>query len=101
MTMTAILNKFGWNLWPENDDSSRIGGLGDDASDFTRSFVFPDQDKDTIGSALQSSDSAVPSGSKSKAGEAMMSNNPSISSTSREDPSEKSTGFGGKSPEIP
>ena len=99
---TTILSEFGWNLRPESDDPNRIGGLDDDASDFTRSFVFPDQNKDTTtGSALQSSDPAVPSGSESKAGEATTSNNPSVSSTSSEDPPEKSTGSGGKPPEIP
>ncbi|XP_065632641.1 probable WRKY transcription factor 57 [Quercus suber] len=95
---TTILSEFGWNLRPENNDPNPIGGLDDDASDFTRSFVFPDQNKDTTGSALQSSDPAVPSGSESKAGEATTSNNPSVSSTSSEDPPEKSTGSGGKPP---
>ena len=98
---TTILSEFGWNLRPENDDPNPIGGLDDDASDFTRSLVFPDQNKDTTGSALQSSDPAIPSGSESKAGEATTSNNPSVSSTSSEDPPEKSTGSGGKPPEIP
>lgn len=98
---TTILSEFGWNLRPENDDPNRIGGLDDDSSDFTRSFVFPDQNKDTTGSALQSSDPAVPSGSERKAGEATTSNNPSVSSTSSEDPPEKSTDSGGKPPEIP
>ena len=98
---TTILSEFEWNLRPENNNLNRIGGLDNDASDFTRSFVFPDQDKDNTGNALQSSNLAVPSSSESKAGEATTSNNPSISSTSSEDPPEKSTGSSRKPPKIP
>lgn len=92
---SSILSEFGWNLHPE--DPNRIGF--DDASDLAGSFGLPDNN--TSNSPLQGSDPAAPVGSDSKVGDASTSNNPSMSSSPSEDLPERSTGSGGKPPEIP
>jgi hypothetical protein len=94
---SSILSEFGWNLQPE--DPNRIGF--DDASDLAGSFGLPDNNTSNSNSALQGSDPAAPVGSDSKVGDATTSNNQSVSSSPSEDPPERSTGSGGKTPEIP
>ncbi|KAG2707022.1 hypothetical protein I3760_05G128400 [Carya illinoinensis] len=96
---SSILGEFGWNFQP--DDPNRAGLH--DGSDLTEGFGFQDHEDSNKSShhALQSSDPALPVGSESKVGDLTASSNPSVSSSSSEDPPEKSTGSGGKPPEIP
>ncbi|MBA0631937.1 hypothetical protein Godav_000762, partial [Gossypium davidsonii] len=75
---SSILSEFGWNILQLDhaDEIERFGEL--DRTDASRGAA-----SNPVGSA------EVPT------------SNPSVSSSSSEDPPEKSTGFGGKPPEIP
>ncbi|KAL5759397.1 hypothetical protein ACOSP7_017921 [Xanthoceras sorbifolium] len=85
---SSILSEFGWNLHPEN--STFVDRRSDLAGSISYGFL------------TESSSGGLQAGPTNPAGSADVStSNPSVSSTSSEDPTEKSTGSGGKPPEIP
>ncbi|KAK0573064.1 hypothetical protein LWI29_002492 [Acer saccharum] len=88
---SSILSQFGWNLHPETSSF-----VDHDRSDLAGNISYGLTESST--GALQQ---AAPT-TTNLAGSADVSTpNPSVSSSSSEDPTEKSTGSGGKPPEIP
>ncbi|KAK2636095.1 hypothetical protein Ddye_030887 [Dipteronia dyeriana] len=88
---SSILSQFGWNLHPETSsfaDHDRSDLAGSISYGFTESSTGSlQQAAPTTTNLARSADVSTP--------------NPSVSSSSSEDPTEKSTGSGGKPPEIP
>ncbi|XVF03232.1 hypothetical protein REPUB_Repub04eG0243800 [Reevesia pubescens] len=100
---SSILSEFGWTLQPDHvEEIERFSELNrtdtrpDLAGNFSRSQC--------CGSASAGGGGGSGSGTATNPGgsaDVSTSNNPSVSSSSSEDPPEKSTGSGGKPPEIP
>ncbi|KAJ9174185.1 hypothetical protein P3X46_017240 [Hevea brasiliensis] len=106
---SSILREFGWNLHPGHT-SSEPGSFGDLDRIDAENLVFAPESS----SGLQGSVSGGGGGGgcddqagmgRSESGGAggadVSTSNPSVSSSSSEDPPDKSTGSGGKPPEIP
>jgi len=88
----SILSEFGWNL--QSDEPSRIKDLD---------RIEAEERSDSAGNLeIQRSSAAGPARSSGRGSRDVSTTNyPSVSSSSSEDPPEKSTDSGGKPPEIP
>jgi len=92
---STILSEFGWNLNPDRQGDRRMSS--EEASeDMAGSRVFLAPESSGGGGGMQGSSSGGGGG-----GGLSAVSNPSASSSSNEDPAEKSTGSGGKPPDIP
>ncbi|KAK9276251.1 hypothetical protein L1049_005782 [Liquidambar formosana] len=101
---SSILSEFGWNLQPDESYRSldRIDEDDEERSGLAGSLGMLENSSLQQQGGGGSSEPAVPIGPIEKArGGDTSTSNPSVSSSSSEDPAEKSTGSGGKPPEIP
>ncbi|OMO71974.1 DNA-binding WRKY [Corchorus olitorius] len=110
---SSILSEFGWNLHPvdhqSHHDIERFAELDRAEScsrplDLAGNFSASQSCAASAAAAGSGGGGGSSSGTASNPGlsaDVSTSNNPSVSSSSSEDPPEKSTGSGGKPPEIP
>ncbi|XWS34171.1 hypothetical protein CRYUN_Cryun21dG0017500 [Craigia yunnanensis] len=99
---SSILSEFGWNLQPDHaEEIERFGEL--DRTDTRPDLAGKFRGSQSFGAAAVASGGGSGSGTApNPGGSADVSiSNPSVSSSSSEDRPEKSTGSGGKPPEIP
>lgn len=100
---SSILSEFGWNILQLDhaDEIERFGEL--DRTDASRGLAgnCSGSQSQSCGAAGGVGDSCSGAASNPVGSAEVPTSNPSVSSSSSEDPPEKSTGFGGKPPEIP
>ncbi|XVF43202.1 hypothetical protein PTKIN_Ptkin02bG0021700 [Pterospermum kingtungense] len=100
---SRLLSEFGWSLQPDHaEEIERFGGLGrtDIRTDLAGNFS-GSQSCDVVAAGVGGCGSGSVTASNPGGSADVSTSNPSVSSSSSEDPREKSTGSGGKPPEIP